>query len=127
MDRIPRHRRAIYLGVVLFVIFVVLADQAIERFALEGAALVIVALLPVAPLTYWWRQYPKEVAALDEMERLIEARALAWGAGIGLWIVTVWAMLEIRDILPALPLAATAPIVALCYAAARFVIARQYR
>ncbi len=127
MKPMARHKIAIYSGVVGFVLTLLLADWLITRYALSGPLLILVAVLPIVPLSYWWRQYPREIAQLDELERSIEFKALAWGTGLGLWVVTVWAILQAYNVLPEMPLFLVAPIVAVFYGLARWQVARKYR
>lgn len=121
------HQRAIVLGVIGFVVTLFISDWAISYFSLTGITSLIVALFPAIPLTYWWLQYPALLKKMDELEQTIELEALAKGTGIGLWLITVWALLAPYIDIPNFPLFLIPPIFVFFYAVARWLVARKYK
>ena len=121
------HQRAIFMGVLGFILASFLSFWVIDYFTLQGAPRVIVALIPAVPLTYGWMQYPGLLKALDELEQAIELEAMAKGMGIGLWVITLWALLTPHMAIPEFELFLVPPFLVLMYAMARWFVARKFK
>ncbi len=117
----------VWLGAGVFVASTFIADALAEQFGGQGPRAVAAALLPALALTLWWAVYIVRLRHMDEFERNIEYRALAVAAGAAFWIATVWGVLQAFASAPELPLHFIAPLGALAYGAARFIMGLSYR
>lgn len=121
------HQKALNMGVVGFVIMVFLSDWVLDNYTLTGWKNILVVLLPAIPLTYWWGQYPRLLKEMDELEQSIELEALAKGVGVGVWVITIIALLATQISGLKFPLFMVAPTIALFYGIARILVVRKYK
>jgi len=116
-----------YLGAALFVVAIVVCQFLWRMTGISGAQATIFAIPPSLALGWWFWVYVQGLLDIDELQQAIEMRALAIGGGVAVWLATSASIFT--DVLgtPDIPIFFIAPLIAVCYGAAKWRLQRIYR
>lgn len=122
-----RYIRDMAVAATIYVVFVVGAALAIRHLHPPQWALVILALLPLAPALLMLRAYVVYVNALDEFQRRIQTEAAIIATGIVAFASFAYGFLEDWAGFPQISLIWVFPILSFVFGVAHLVVRRRYK
>lgn len=122
-----RYARDMAISAALYVALVFAAAFAIRNLAPPQWALIMLALLPVAPALLMLRAYLVYTRALDEFQRRLQSEALIVATGVVLFSTFAYGFLEEWASFPHLPLIWVFPAFSFVFGVAHVMIRLRYK
>ncbi|WP_374765147.1 hypothetical protein [Yunchengibacter salinarum] len=121
------HSLGIIASALAFAGSIRLSDTLIGDGAVLTVATLAIALIPALPLAAWIAVYRAHLTGLDELQQMLEYRALEVAAGAIFFGTALWG--AVQEVLPVaeLPLAMVAPLGAVAYALSRVALGWVYK